>query len=426
VVAPVNATENKNSHLGERGGSVGSRRVDEEEGDKATPGRAANGKDLLGLIRDTTLRQGVGIVTEALRHSGWRDELVTNWFIEQTEATQRTRLKAAAVFGEWCRLKGVTPRQMAEHTNPDQLVEECVSYIYEAGGSYTTANMCRTGISVLYKDFFGKTGVGDSGLVKQTLRKKMETRKPQGRKPKIWDIAIVMKGIKEEGNKADLLNMRWDTLVGRVGIMLLIYTCCRVKDMFNIVIDRSSWESTEGTMLVTMKTKEGKGRLKSKVIVPTEDPSVDPVRTMQAYIQRSGEVREKGCEFFFIDEGGKPIPSPEKLSRAYLAPYLHDKGVPASYSPYSTKTAVITALFNLKFSKEQISAHTGHSNNSNTALKHYHDPINVWLGHSIAQLATREVGATEIDENSDVGEVIINMKGNVSEGESEREQGEEK
>jgi hypothetical protein len=250
----------------------------------------------------------------------------------------------------------------------------------------------------------------------------METRKPQGRKPKIWDIALVMRAMKSESEKVDLLNMDWDTLIGRVGTMLLIYTCCRVKDMFNILINRSTWTTREGTMLVTMKTKEGKGRLKSKVLVPTEDPSVDPVRTMQTYLQRSAEVRGKRCEFFFITEWGEPIPSPEKLSRAYLAPYLHGKGVPALYSPYSTKTAVITALFNLKFSKEQISSHTGHSNNSNTALKHYHDPINVWLGHSIAQLATREGGAIEIEESSEVGEVTTNAKGRTSEEENEREQ----
>jgi hypothetical protein len=164
-------------------------------------------------------------------------------------------------------------------------------------------------------------------------------------------------------------------------------------------------------MLITMRTKEGRGRLKYKVVLPTEDPDVDPVITIGMYV-RQRDTKTKKDEPFFIDEFGDQIHSAEKLSRSYLAPYIHGKGVPMSYTPYSTKTAVITALFNSGYSLDQISAHTGHSTNSSTALKHYHDPTNVWLGHTIAQTAASQNVEVELNQ----------IKGKILDKEPEQEE----
>jgi hypothetical protein len=397
MVAPLETVGNKRGITRRGGGNSGDGKNDETKGDEIAPRKIDDDKDFLELIHDEGMKPGITFIVNVLNHSGWRSGLIKRWFLEQTKVTSRIRLKAAAIFGSWCKTKGITPNEIACDRSPEKWLEECIQYIYNAGGSFTTADTCRTGVSALFRDWFGINGVGNSGLVRQTLWTKADTRKPQGKRDKIWDIGILMKAVKAEGREEVLKKLPWKTLIGRTGMMLMIYTCCRLTDMLNIIMNKSVWRREDGSMLITMKTKEGRGRLKYKVVLPTEDPDVDPVITIGMYIRQRGE-KTKEDEPFFVDEMGNQVCSSEKLSRSYLAPYIHMKGVPMHYTPYSTKTAVITALFNRGYSLDQISAHTGHSTNSSTALKHYHDPTNVWLGHIIAQTAASQNVEVEFDK----------------------------
>jgi site-specific recombinase XerD len=107
---------------------------------------------------------------------------------------------------------------------------------------------------------------------------------------------------------------------------------------------------------------------------------IDPVIAVREYRKRT-ESLEGSSKTFFFAETGQPIQSSGRLSADYLAPYIYQAGVPKNQTPYSIKTAVITALFDRGFSKEQVSSFTGHANSANAALRHFHDPSNKWLGH---------------------------------------------
>jgi hypothetical protein len=58
-------------------------------------------------------------------------------------------------------------------------------------------------------------------------------------------------------------------------------------------------------------------------------------------------------------------------------------------------------LFNGNLSKEQVQAFSGHSDNSNTALKHYHDHTNNWLGHVLVAGASQESGVEEVEDRDE-------------------------
>jgi hypothetical protein len=304
-------------------------------------------------------------------------------------------------------LKNLLPHEVAGERHPDKWVEEYIQWIYDLGGSYSLADDCKTGVSALYRDWFGIDGVGSSRLVQQTLRTKVENRVPVGRKRRIWDIGSLMEKMKEEVRKCDLCCLPWSQLIGRVGMLLIMFTCCRIRDMFNIIPNRSIWMTEEQSMMLAMKTKVSKGRLKFKVVLHTQMKEIDPINSINEYRKRTQSF--KGAdERFFWEADGRPIQSSETLSRKFLIPYIRSKGIPHPYTPYSAKTAVITALFNKGLSKDQISAHTGHASNTSTALKHYHDPTNAWLGHMIAEFTPNpEAGdliSPQWEESSDVTE----------------------
>jgi hypothetical protein len=333
-------------------------------------------------VKDNKLLPGLRFIRATLAYSQWRKDLIEDWFSKQSQATTRVRLKGLAVFGEWCKMKGLSPQEVAKQENPGVWLEECIGWIYKAGGSYVSADTCRTAVSVLFRDWFMAKEVGNSNLVRQTLKIGAEERTPQGSKRKIWDIDILVEGMRREASQVGMECLQWYTLMGRVGASLIMFTCCRVKDMFNIVPGRSKWEGEDGTIMLAMRTKDGGGRLKYKVILEMRDKNIDPIETVREYRKRWLRKRKDDVNFF-ITEDGSPIPSSEKFSKEILIPYIRHKGIDRPYTPYSIKTAVITALFNKGYTKDQVSAFSGHSSNTNTALKHYHDPTNQWLGFQI-------------------------------------------
>jgi hypothetical protein len=391
VAPPSEVSESRNS-LGKSGGDTNTGANDEEARNEVTPGRDDDVEDLLAAIKGKDLRPGVGFVARALQLGQWRPGLVKSWFLQTSKSNTRVRLKAASLFGEWCMRKGISANQVAEQKQPQIWLEECIEWVYENFGSYELANTCKTGISALYRDWFNIPDVGKNGLVVMTLRSKAASRTPMGAKRTIWNIDILITSIRREGAPGGLQELDWDRLVGRIGSMLMIYTACRISDMFNIAPERSRWSEEGGMMMIAMKTKSGEGRLKFGIVIPTEDSRVDPVNTIREYRSRVSRFSSSQSSFF-LQKDGSPISSPEKLASRYLVPYIRRAGIPAPYTAYSIKKAVITSLFNKGFSKERISSFTGHSNDCNTALKHYHDPTNDWLGHILAGGAsmTREV-----------------------------------
>jgi hypothetical protein len=270
-----------------------------------------------------------------------------------------------------------------EHT--EVLIEKCIQWIYKLQGSYASADIVRTNVSALFRDWFFIAGAGGNSMVRQALSTMAHSRKPAGIKRRIWNIGYLIEKIKEEAQKVALEELGWEQMVGRVGILLLTFTGCRISDMFSIRPSKSVWECEDGSIMLAMSTKDSRRRLKYKVLPPINDTAIDPITTVKAYRNRC--VEGENGEAFFTYESGRPIETAARLSSGFLTPYLRNKGIPPPYTPYSIKTAVTTSLFNMGNSTAQVSAYTGHSTNANTALKHYHDATNSWLGRKVALLS---------------------------------------
>jgi hypothetical protein len=97
-------------------------------------------------------------------------------------------------------------------------------------------------------------------------------------------------------------------------MMLLVYMCCRIQDMYNIVPQR----------------------VRFKVLLRVvEDEGVCPAKLFEEV-----EGVKQGTKEIFDKEDGEPIESVKELSHKFLLPYIRNSGIPPPYTPYSTKTVV--------------------------------------------------------------------------------------
>jgi hypothetical protein len=264
---------------------------------------------------------------KVLKLSKWRPGLVHRWFLEQSVSTVRTRLKGVAVFGEWCMKKNLSVEEIANQLHPEVWLEECLQWIFDVGGSYTSADLCRTAVSALFRDWFDIKEVGSNSFVSRTLMSKAETRTPMGRKRKIWDLSLLMNGFEKELGGRTVADLQWSELIGRMGAMLVSFTCCRIVEMFRIVFAKSVWRTDENTMLLASKSKTSGGRLKYRVLMHTANERMDPVNTVLEYRRRTENFANGESAFFFYEDG-KCIETVEKLSARYLTPYIRAAGIP--------------------------------------------------------------------------------------------------
>jgi hypothetical protein len=89
-------------------------------------------------------------------------------------------------------------------------------------------------------------------------------------------------------------------------------------------------------------------------------------------------------------EQGKPYKQAAVISRE-LKGLLVEAGLDKSVPAYCARHALITFLLRLGFSEVEVNAHTGHSNNSHTALNHYFHLDGNWAGRRIVEEAVKGV-----------------------------------
>ena len=101
---------------------------------------------------------------------------------------------------------------------------------------------------------------------------------------------------------------------------------------------------------------------------------------------------------------------------------LGEAGIPAEYTAYSIRHALITALFDMNLSEVEVNAYTGHSNNAHTALTHYFHLDGKWVGAELAAGTRVPVSQTA---NEQIERDNKALQSAYHEGEEETEEKEE-
>jgi hypothetical protein len=100
----------------------------------------------------------------------------------------------------------------------------------------------------------------------------------------------------------------------------------------------------------------------------------------------------------WCSDAGVPYTQPAAISRL-LKVLLAEAGIDPSYSAYSMRHALITALFDGGMSEVEVNAYTGHSNKSHTAATNYLHVNKNRIGHALAnRVANVQTSQTAIGE----------------------------
>jgi hypothetical protein len=131
------------------------------------------------------------------------------------------------------------------------------------------------------------------------------------------------------------------------------------------------------------KTKYGKGST-ALLIRRGSAPNLCPVVAFRALKERAAAKGLVGT--LWGSKGGIPYKQAAALSRL-LKEFLREAGIPPTYTAYSIRHALITALFNSGLKEQEVNAYTGHSNNAHTALTNYFHLDENWVGRSLVGAA---------------------------------------
>jgi site-specific recombinase XerD len=188
-------------------------------------------------------------------------------------------------WASWCGEKEVDPFQA-----PVELVVDYLTGMFQAQYAYSTINGARSAISALHVPIEG-TPVGQHGLVKRLMAGVFNERTPMPRYADTWDVNVVLDYIKQLGTNRDLSDKN---LAHKLAMLLALTTANRASEIQGLDLEFMSDEEECITFTINKLTKTRRvGGKPQKVTVHQfqEDPSLDVVECIRAYIRRTHSWR---------------------------------------------------------------------------------------------------------------------------------------
>jgi hypothetical protein len=179
----------------------------------------------------------------------------------------------------------------------------------------------------------------------------------------IWDINCLLQWIRQDWpDNAVLCDVDLQT---KAMLLIMIFSACRLAELARM--ERPSEEHTaEGVMALFTVTKQFQEEKRRIVIRKVSTPSLCPVSTTKAWMERS-KGREREWLFYRqVDQKWSTATICTQFLRAMRA-----AGIPDHFTAYSVKHAVVTKLFKLGATEEQVNAYGGWAQGSRTARRWY-------------------------------------------------------
>jgi hypothetical protein len=144
----------------------------------------------------------------------------------------------------------------------------------------------------------------------------------------------------------------------------------------------AKWSEDGMSVEVQAKEKMDRGKGASTLLLRRgRIPNLCPVAV---YVVLCKEAERNGLhDILWGSEKGIPYKQPSAISR-HVKLLLLEAKIPACYTTYSIRHALITALFAKGLSEPEVNAYTGHSNNAHPALTHYFHLDEKWAGKDLA------------------------------------------
>jgi integrase len=228
--------------------------------------------------------------------------------------------------------------------------------------------------------FDHRSGHGLLDLLSRGLRRESPT--PSRRYDTMWNVDILLAWIRH--NWGDTDSMSDADVQTKTMLLVMMFSACRLAELGRMERPEVQDTTPDAITLHTV-TKQHQDKKRRIVVRRIATTMLCPVTALMAWLGRSTPT-EDGLLFHRNRDPEKPqgqgdVFSTPSICTRFLKP-LRSAGIPSHYTAYSIKHAVVTKLFRLGATDEQVNAYGGWAPGSRTAQRWYNIATleEDWLG----------------------------------------------
>jgi integrase len=193
----------------------------------------------------------------------------------------------------------------------------------------------------------------------------------------IWDLDQLLTWMQQ--NWADNGSLSDDNLMTKTMLLVMIFCACRLAELARMARPDTPAQEAQSIVLRAI-TKQKQAALQDFVMRRATLEAICPVAALQMWLARSRGTRST---LLFFQNRGSPLTT-DGICRRFLKAYAA-AGIMGHYTAYSLKHAVVTKLFNLGATDEEVCAYGHWAPGSRTPRQWYYIPVvdKNWLGSKI-------------------------------------------
>jgi integrase len=201
----------------------------------------------------------------------------------------------------------------------------------------------------------------------------------------IWDLNILLKWLTRNWGDNDSINL--ENLQTKTMLIVLIFSACRLAELGRMERPAEEDHQTDTITLHTI-TKQRQETKQQIIMRRINAAALCPVTTVHAWLKRAPTPSHNRLFYHMQEqppsaseaEAGRELKTPDICSRFLRV--MRAAGIPTHYTAYSIKHAVVTRLFELGATEEQIGAYGHWAPGSHTAQRWYNIATldKDWLG----------------------------------------------
>jgi integrase len=190
----------------------------------------------------------------------------------------------------------------------------------------------------------------------------------------MWDLDQLLSWMQQNWAENGVLSD--DNLMTKAMMLVMIFCACRLAELARMARPGPPAGGAQSIVLRAI-TKQKQTAVQEFVMRQATLEAICPVAALQTWLERS-----KGTQstLLFHQSGGAPMTTPmicHRFLRTYAA-----AGILGHYTAYSLKHAVVTKLYNLGATDEEVCAYGHWAPGSRTPRQWYYIPVldKNWLG----------------------------------------------
>jgi integrase len=210
------------------------------------------------------------------------------------------------------------------------------------------------------------------GLISRALGKEAPTA--SRRYDTIWEIDLLLSWLRQRW--AENSALRDEELQTKAMLLVMIFSACRLAELARMERPNQT-EGEQAALVLRTVTKQFQEAKRRIVIRKLSSPVLCPVAAVRAWMQRSPTGEQSKLFYGFrSDAEGRMLPttmhplSVNLICTQFLRA-MQSAGIPSHFTAYSVKHAVVTRLFRMGATEEQVNAYGGWAQGSRTARRWY-------------------------------------------------------